>query len=397
MDSATDTVALKKAVKSLRGACQQLCASLLPPHYTVINSAVPFEWACMRVVVRAKVADVLENHLDGLHIDELARLVDLEKGKLARVLRFLVSKGCFTEVEPNVFANNRVSLITISSSASGALVRHMSQDMSDGAAVLYEAMTEPEYATSYHPEKSPLMYALNKKGIKGNYFDWLKEDTERRETFQRAQIGTSMGSLSVLQHYPWNEVKTMCDVGAGIGTVSRPLARMHPHLEITHQDLPEVMIQAKDSWANDAAEVLQNNRVDFVPLDFLEQSPVPGQDVYYLRHIIDDWPDAEAAIILGNVRKAMDSHSRMLLHNSVIPPTVCDSTATSFGLHAAPEQLLPSIESRVLQQDLGMWFIYNAKQRTLHDFIALGSAVGLQLEKVYDLAESAVMEFKLTK
>lgn len=79
-------------------------------------------------------------------------------------------------VEPNVFANNRISLITLSSSDSGALSRHMTEDVSDGATVLYEAMTYPEYATSYHPEKSPLMYALNKKGIKGNFFDWLKED-----------------------------------------------------------------------------------------------------------------------------------------------------------------------------------------------------------------------------
>ncbi|KAI6130910.1 hypothetical protein EV401DRAFT_1850806, partial [Pisolithus croceorrhizus] len=31
LDFATDTVALKKAVRLLEGACQQLCASLAPP------------------------------------------------------------------------------------------------------------------------------------------------------------------------------------------------------------------------------------------------------------------------------------------------------------------------------------------------------------------------------
>lgn len=53
----------------------------------------------MGVVLRAKVADVLEKYPKGLHVDDLAKLVNLEKGKLTRVLRFLATKGCFTEGE----------------------------------------------------------------------------------------------------------------------------------------------------------------------------------------------------------------------------------------------------------------------------------------------------------
>lgn len=115
VDSATDTVALNKAVRLLVGSCQQLCASLVPPQQTTGNVsggfakesaepiyrsfqfAVPVEWACMHVVVRSKVADALEKYPNGLHVNELSKLVDLEKGKLARVLRFLASKGCFIE------------------------------------------------------------------------------------------------------------------------------------------------------------------------------------------------------------------------------------------------------------------------------------------------------------
>lgn len=37
IDFANDTVALKKAVRLLEGACQQLCASLAPPQHTVQN------------------------------------------------------------------------------------------------------------------------------------------------------------------------------------------------------------------------------------------------------------------------------------------------------------------------------------------------------------------------
>ncbi|KAH0826050.1 S-adenosyl-L-methionine-dependent methyltransferase [Lanmaoa asiatica] len=354
-----------------------------------------FEWACVGVVLRAKVADALEKYPKGLHVDELAKLVNLEKGKLARVLRLLATKGCFTEVEPNIFVNNRISLVTLSSSDPGALSRIEAEDVSQGAVVLYETLTEPEYATSYDPEKAPVIYAINRKGFKGGWFDWMKQDN-----YHRAMIGINyiMGSLSVLHHYPWNEVKSVCDVGASFGTVSLPLAKMYPHLKIINQDLPEVLVQAKDIWVKDAPEALQNKRVELVPLNFFEESPVKGQDAYYLRNIIHDWPDAEAAIIMRNVRNAMAPHSRLLIHDYVLTPASRDTNAKSFGADVAPEPLLPNFgngNNRMYQQDLNMWFVHNAKERTLNESIALGAAAGLRLERVYDLAESAVLEFRV--
>ncbi|KAF9236985.1 hypothetical protein BU15DRAFT_63493 [Melanogaster broomeanus] len=103
IDFATDTVALTRAI------------------------AQSFDWACMGIVLRTGIADTLAKYPRRLHVNELSRIVGLEKGKLARVLRVLASKGCFTEV------------------------------------VLYQSMTEPEYATSYELDKAPLSYALNMK------------------------------------------------------------------------------------------------------------------------------------------------------------------------------------------------------------------------------------------
>lgn len=155
-----------------------------------------FDWTCVGVVVRAKVADALEKYPKGLHVDELSKLVNLEKFKLTRVLRLLATKGCFTEgkvfphlavlichsnsfpipVEPSVFANNRISLVTLSSSNPGAIARIETEDISRGAIVLYETLTEPEYATSYDPDKAPVIYALKKSGFKGSFFDWMRQD-----------------------------------------------------------------------------------------------------------------------------------------------------------------------------------------------------------------------------
>ncbi|KAF9245410.1 S-adenosyl-L-methionine-dependent methyltransferase [Melanogaster broomeanus] len=407
IDFATNTLALRRAVKLLEGACQQLCASLAPPLHTITNIAQSYDWACMGVVLRTGIADALEKYPMGLHVNELSQIVGLEKGKLARVVRVLASKGCFTEVDADVFANNRLSLITLTTSDPGAIARFHLQYTSFGAAVLYESMTEPEYATSYERDKAPLSYALKKKGYNGNIFDWINENVvdAHGQSFHRAMIGLGhvMGSLSVLHHYPWDEMKTVCDVGASIGTFSIPLAKAYPHLKIINQDLPEVLVQAKDVWAQDAPEALQNNQVDFVALNFFEESPVKGLDAYYLRNIIHDWHDAEATTILRNVRISMEPHSRLLIRAYLPVPLYlhrgsCHLHARCRNQMSCPEPMLPNFgagNNRMYQQDLSMWCIHNAKERLLDEWITLGSVAGLRLEKVYDLAEAAVLDFRV--
>lgn len=400
LDFATDTVALKKAIRPLEGACQQLCASLAPPQHTVINFAQCYDWACTGAAIRKGIADALEKYPSGLHVRELSQIVGLEKAKLARILRVLASKGCFSEVDTDTFANNRLSLIMKSSNDCSCLTGIHAQDVSQGAGALYETLTDPEYATSYEPDKAPMIYVLKQKGLKGSFFDWMKADAKRREDYHRAMIalGPVMGSLSILHHYPWNEVATVCDVGASIGSVSIPLSKAHPHLRITDQDLPEVLEAARDVWQREAPEALQEQRVEFVTLNFFEEAPVAGKDVYYLRNIIHDWPDTEAAVILRNISKAMGSHSRLLIHDYVITGANRRPDEEHLEIDIAPEPMLPNFgagNSRKYQQDLNMWILHNAKERSVDDQIALASAAGLRLAKVYDLAETAVLEFRL--
>ncbi|KAI6000906.1 S-adenosyl-L-methionine-dependent methyltransferase [Pisolithus albus] len=400
LDFATDTVALKKAVRLLEGACQQLCASLAPPQHTVINFAQCYDWACTGAAIRKGIADVLEKYPSGLHVRDLSRIVGLEKAKLARILRVLASKGCFSEVDTDTFANNRLSLIMKSSNDCSCLTAIHAQDVSRGAGALYETLTDPEYATSYEPDKAPMIYVLKQKGLKGSFFDWMKADDYHRAMIA---LGPVMGSLSILHHYPWSEVATVCDVGASIGSVSIPLSKAHPHLKITDQDLPEVsplisIVLWLQIWQKEAPEALQEQRVEFVTLNFFEEAPVAGKDVYYLRNIIHDWPDAEAAVILRNISKAMGSQSRLLIHDYVITGATRRPDEQHFEIDIAPEPMLPNFgagNSRKYQQDLNMWILHNAKERSVDDQIALASAAGLRLAKVYDLAETAVLEFKL--
>ncbi|KIM55709.1 hypothetical protein SCLCIDRAFT_1212767 [Scleroderma citrinum Foug A] len=213
-------------------------------------------------------------------------------------------------------------------------------------------------------------------------------------------LGEVLGSLSVLDQYPWNEVSTVCDVGASIGTFSIPLAKTHSHLKIINQDLERVMPQAKEEWEREAPQAVQEQRIDFVPLNFFKEAPVAGQDVYYLRLIIHDWPDAEALTILRNVRKAMAPHSRVLIQDFIVgnPDRSSDPAAKNIGIDVAPKPMLPGFgagNTFMYQQDLLMLMGNNGKERLLDDWTTLATAVGLRLEKVYDLGDTSVLDFRM--
>jgi SAM-dependent methyltransferase len=192
----------------------------------------------------------------------------------------------------------------------------------------------------------------------------------------------------------------VADIGSGTGAFSIPLAKMYPHLRITNQDLPNVMALAQNAWEKDAPEALLDGRVEFTPINFLEDAPVVGKDVYYLRHIIHNWPDAEATTILRNIRKAMGPNSRVLIHDCVIFHTLQNPGVETNGLSVAPEPMLPNFGAgshNAYQTDLTMWFTFNSKERTLEELKIIGAAAGLVLTQVYDLVDTMLVELRIAQ
>ncbi|KAG1810662.1 O-methyltransferase-domain-containing protein [Suillus subaureus] len=402
LDSAMDTVALRKAIRLLEGAYHQLSAILAPPQHTVMNFVLNYNWACIDVALRARIADVLDKHPEGLSVDRLAEAVNLDRSKTARVLRALCLMGCFKEVEQDVFVNTRLSLILKSTNNTGCFAGLHSQDVAKYAGVLYESMIDEEFSHSHELDKAPRVLAFRKEGMKGNYWEMINDDDEKREAFHRGMLGQNemMGASAVLHHYPWDNISSVVDIGSGIGTFSTPLAKMFPHLRITNQDLPEVLLEAQNAWKVNAPEALLDGRVEFVPINFFEDVPVVGKDVYYLRNIIHNWQDRDATTILRNIRKVMGPNSRVLIHDRVLLHTLGEPDIGTDGLSIAPEPMLPNFGAgihRSYQMDMTMWLVLNSKERTLDELKILGASVGLVLTQVYDLVETMVMEFRIAQ
>jgi hypothetical protein len=400
-DTETTTLALKKAIRVLEGACEQLCTTLAPPSHTLLNlSMVHFGPACMHVAIQERISDILLDNPNGLSVAELANKTGIDSGKLRRILRALATKHCFREVRPDVFTNNRLSLTLVDPPTADVLLL-MTGIIYNGAGALSDALKDPQFGPSYEPAKSPFMYHLKNKGIDGDFFKYLEVNPDMAKLFGSGMLGWAKltDNVSLVQDFPWRDMPsgtTVCDVGGGIGTVAMQLANAHPNLKLTLQDQPSVIEHARNVWNSECPQAVLEKRIDFVPFDFFKERPVGGQKVYYLRHIIHDWPDAESVIILQNIRQAMSSDSRLFIHEYVLEKLYRGDATGNPSL--APKPLLPNYGAgniRPYYQDLNMLCVLNAGERTIDEFKALGAQAGLHFVKVWDFAENGMVEFKL--
>ena len=91
-------------------------------------------------------------------------------------------------METDTFANNRLSLILHSENPVRHTVSLQVEATAKGAAVLYETLKDPKTAFSEDSDHSPIMYANNKEGITGTFFDWMRQqvrDCSIRDQFIR--------------------------------------------------------------------------------------------------------------------------------------------------------------------------------------------------------------------
>ncbi|KZT67104.1 S-adenosyl-L-methionine-dependent methyltransferase [Daedalea quercina L-15889] len=401
--SNADNIALRRAVRSLEGACEQLCATLAPPGQSIVDRAQIVVSNCLRVVVQAGVADVLDGHPEGMHVKDLAPLVKIDEGKLSRIMRTLTAHYCFQEVDVDTFANNRLSVALLKSCPIANIADLMATESAKGGNVLLENLTDPRFGGSHDPAKAAIMYAvLGPEHEKVDVYEWFHTVPEREQNFNLAMtgLGTLMGSLTSLEGLPWDKISTVADIGGGVGAYAMSLIRQNANLNYTLCDMPAAINHAKQLWAEKYPEAVQSGRIAFSNYNFFEQVAPADQDIYYMRSVLHNWTDEQALIILKNIRAAMKKTSRVLIHDYLIQSSARVKSVTSqeqLGVDTAPEPMLPNFGSgkkRAFNMDIVMLICCNSRERTLPDMIELGRRAGLKFVKVWDLVETSIVEFQ---
>lgn len=202
------------------------------------------------------------------------------------------------------------------------------------------------------------------------WFDYLNQNPEAADTFNRAMTVTAgIAGDALSESFDLSRYKTFVDVGGGSGKLLARVLAKNPNLEGILFDLPRVV--------DEASKYLERlglrSRVELVSGSFFESVP-KGGDVYFLRHIVHDWGDAEVVKILTRCREAMRPDAKLLIMERM----------------EDPEQV--NLSNALTDLDL-MVMLRGARERTRKEFHDLLARSGFAMESVtWTRAERYIIE-----
>jgi len=189
------------------------------------------------------------------------------------------------------------------------------------------------------------------------FFDYLESDKNSGAIFDRAMTGTTEIAADVMSKVITSaDIKSVVDVGGGIGVFIQKLLVTNAGLTGVLQDLPGVITRARE-FGN--AKSLAG-RLDFNEQSFFH-SIVANADAYIMRHILHDWGDQECLAILKNCRVAMKTNSKLFILERIQQPDSHDILSS-----------LMDLEMMVLMR--------GGRERTEQDFSSLLKKVDLALD-----------------
>lgn len=306
----------------------------------------------------------------------LAAECEIPEHQLKGVIRMAITNNFLSEPAHGEIAHNRNSAILVTDNSFMDWARFMTNSSSPTAAKFFEA-TQRWGSTQ---AKNETAYQLAAE-TNFPFFDHLKQSQSLTDQFASymknvtASEGTSIKHL--LSGFDWAQLRNgakVVDVGGSSGHASIALARAYPQLNFIVQDLPETIAKTSSAGVLSSESEIAS-RISYMPHDFFQPQPVVDADVYLLRMIIHDWPDAEALKILLSLVTAMKPGARLLIMDTVLPQAGTIMTVE---------------ESRLRVRDLTMMQVFNAKEREADDWEVLLKSAGLQIDNV-NQPEGSVM------
>ena len=119
----------------------------------------------------------------------------------------------------------------------------------------------------------------------------------------------------VVDGYDWASIRegTVIDMGGAEGHIAVAVAEHYPSLHFLVQELLPVIEQARDKVPKALSD-----RVQFMEHDFFTPQTVTA-DVYLLRWIFHNYPDAYCVKILQNLVPAMKKGARVIVVDNIVP------------------------------------------------------------------------------
>jgi precorrin-6B methylase 2 len=253
----------------------------------------------IHVVATLRIADHIAAGVD--QIDALAEATGCDRYALHRALTSLADKGVFEETAPGRFALNHLSHGLLDPQ------QRIGLDLDGiggrmawawGTLLTYVRTGKPAYHEIFG---LPFWEDLDAHPEVAASFDALIGPTGH---------GTPNADFQITGG--WDSVRSVVDVGGGTGAMLAEILRIRPEVHGTLVDLPRAVAPSGEIFR--AAGMAE--RVTTVGQSFFDPLPA-GADIYLLKSILNDWPDAEAKTILGRCAEAARSGGRVVILGSV--------------------------------------------------------------------------------
>ena len=233
---------------------------------------------CVQVAARLRIAERIEAGTD--RIEALATGVD--ERALHEVLGRLVAEGVFEEPAPGRFAvNDAARELLLGIGGRFTLAWSTIEDyVRTGGPAYADVFGRPFWEDlAFHPE------------LAAQFDDVIGPGGHPAPDPRFALVDG------------WDAVRWVVDVGGGTGTMLRELLRARPGLRGTLVDLPGTVGRSDGDFER-------------VGQSFFDPLP-PGADLYLLRSVLNDWPDAETDALLANVANAAKPNGRVVVIGGV--------------------------------------------------------------------------------
>ena len=262
--------------------------------WAMADLATPF---AIRTVATLHVADVLK---DGpVPIKELARRCGASPDPLARVLRFLVHRGLFTEPEPDTFGPNEVAR-ALESGAARDLRAWLDLDSAIGLSDL--AFVELLGQVRGKQIAYPAAYGRS-------LTEDLEHEPELSDSFDDLMENKSEEIVpEIVDTYDWDRFAHVADIGGGRGVLLAQLLRIHPSLRGTLADLPGPTAKAAEYLRAQGV----SSRAEIVSRTLFDPLTVQA-DAFVLFDVLGDWEDDDAVRILARCAEAAGEDASVLI------------------------------------------------------------------------------------
>ena len=293
--------------------------------------------------------DIADHLADGPRTTEdLARATGANEDALWRILRLLTSLGVFAETGPKQYGLT----------PAGDLLRKDAPGSLCGMAhFLPDPMHFRIYANLMDSAMTGKPAAETTLGMP--VFEYLAQHPDYSEVFNDAMTAFSAPvAAAAIEAYDFSQYGTIVDVAGGHGEVLMSILKACPNSRGILAEIPHVVKGAGPRIEKAGLA----GRMTAQDCDFFESVP-EGGDAYVMKHIIHDWDDKRASLILKNIYKAMGGkQGAVVLLESVIP--------------SGPE---PNLGKFI---DIEMLAFPGGRERTEEEFRRLFAFSGFELTRV---------------